>query len=257
MQFSRRLSMVIRITAVTTVVFGASLVRLSALSNDPTTVDQRAQQWVEAHKASLPATLSELSLYPSAYRMAVFNALPERVRWQMVNQHAKDLLGARTDLTVPERQFLENTRTRIQGALDSATDPAAVQQASAAACGTAPAVFSRSLREELGLQHLGDYTRSTFSIQATVIRTAEWSRSLAMRAMPAAARHQGIGNTCNCLVSDDGYCEDCQDTCVATTEFNPICVKPKSNAFCTDPYFFCFSGDPAICDGLCHTLGIM
>jgi hypothetical protein len=70
-----------------------------------------ASRWVQAHRASLPTTLGEISRYSILYRRAIYDALPPTTRAALWRQHLEGFLA-------PGQPFTEAQRAAIRQTID-------------------------------------------------------------------------------------------------------------------------------------------
>ncbi|MGK3965410.1 bacteriocin fulvocin C-related protein [Sorangium sp. So ce118] len=63
--------------------------------------------WVAAHRESLPATYEDITLFPVAYRRAIFAALPAETKSQLWQQHFQAYMEARPGLGLEQKTFIE------------------------------------------------------------------------------------------------------------------------------------------------------
>jgi hypothetical protein len=69
-------------------------------------VKARAQRWVEAHRANLPASAAELRRYPAAYRDAVYQALEPAAKYDVWRTYLTQTAATAPDLSDRQRGFL-------------------------------------------------------------------------------------------------------------------------------------------------------
>ena len=233
-----------RCAAALTVVVGA-VTCLSFVETDPDRISQQPVAWAQRHKSSLPTTLTELAAYPLRYRADIFRELPVGPRLQMVQEHLKDLLATRHDLSAEQRAYLQSLVERLSDPVESQRLIALPAEKKAAECQVTKALFpDKALRDTIGDNHIGDYTKATYSVRALALRAAELGRTAALAVMPDALRARGT-NLCNCN-ADNGVC-DC-DSGVKCKDV--ACTAPEIQN-CTEPWVGCLFTNHHDCTGRC------
>jgi hypothetical protein len=82
------------------------------LASDQRPLCERASDWVETHRNSLPTTLKDLSRFPVAYRSAIQNALSPETRARLWTEQLSAFAG-RPDLTPHQRATVQELRAMV------------------------------------------------------------------------------------------------------------------------------------------------
>jgi hypothetical protein len=82
------------------------------LAFDERPICERAAEWVDAHRGSLPSTLEELAAFPSGYRLAILNALPPDTKARLWKERVQ-IFAQRPDLTPVQQAAVQEVLTRI------------------------------------------------------------------------------------------------------------------------------------------------
>ena len=62
--------------------------------------------WVEAHRAELPTTVSELAAYPVRFRAVIVNSVSAEQRIAFWTEHLQSFLGEKSTLTSEQQAFV-------------------------------------------------------------------------------------------------------------------------------------------------------
>jgi hypothetical protein len=65
--------------------------------------------WVERHRHELPGTLAELIRFPMPFRSIIVNAVEPERRVRFWTEHLQSFLGAGSDLSARQQEFLVTT----------------------------------------------------------------------------------------------------------------------------------------------------
>jgi hypothetical protein len=66
--------------------------------------------WVEQHRGALPTDYDELARLPSAYRLAVFLALPPEHASALIQEHLRRSVVARPEMTAAQREVISQAQ---------------------------------------------------------------------------------------------------------------------------------------------------
>lgn len=146
-----------------------------------------ATAWVKAHENVLPSSLADFSRFPSAYRHAIYSALPATAREHLWHQQLQ-YYAARHDLTAEQRAFVRVVDDSLDEVL-SALSPDSTTAARGRVAVEAIAARGRSLFDtDKAKLIFGDLGVNTPLESASTARTQESSY---------CSCHQG-GDWCGC-----------------------------------------------------------
>lgn len=94
-----------------TVLVAATFIAIPA-DSEPAPICLAAQEWVEQHRADLPATLDALVRFPIVYRRAIYAALPVEVRSRLWQDHWDQFIQD-NELTDSQQELLIRVRDNV------------------------------------------------------------------------------------------------------------------------------------------------
>ena len=177
-------------------------------------VKARAHRWVEAHRATLPASAAELRRYPTAYRDAVYQALESTAKYEIWRTYLTRTAATAPGLSDRQRGFLRE----LAGAITPQQFAWAAENSSTtrALLAEAPAILgaaSTLLRPDAWVQ--GDYGAMPMAgyLRVTRVSLTEWilDRSTVAADGPVdqCQCDAGGGGTYDCPAPSRGYQWDC------------------------------------------------
>ena len=211
-------------------------------------VKGRAQRWVEAHRASLPASAAELRRYPTAYRDAVYQALESTAKYEVWRTYLTRTAATAPDLSDRQRGFLRE----LAGALTPQQFDWAAEYSSTtrALLAEAPAILgatSTLLRPDAWVQ--GGYGAIPMAgyLRLTRVRVTEWILDRSTVAADEEDPEAGL-DPCKCYQAAQGA-YDCKGPKGSIKDCVPN--TPSAPYRCQNMTSGCdlFKNHP--CDGTC------
>ena len=194
---------------------------------------ERARRWAE-QRSDWSLSTTEFASYPKAYRVALYNVLPEKTKRRLWLEHLAALAGSR-HFSAPQNEFIERLTSGMKTDPDLFTSALAAE----AICAEATKLFPRpDDRRLFTFAALGTSQPQLATLRGRLLTLSD--RVAALVDSRATIRPCDCAGTCDCvlLYSDlDVSCDTGFGSCIPMPECGCI-VQSTCTGVC-----YCFEGE--------------